>query len=52
MILAGSFRQLLPEAIQQQVREGKFPAQAALNFLAPSPVVPSRPQRGPAPMYR
>jgi len=25
----------LPEAIQQQVREGKIPAQVAMKFLAP-----------------
>ncbi len=29
--------ELVPEAIQQQVREGKIPAQVALKFLVPSP---------------
>jgi len=27
--------EVLPEAIQQQVREGKIPARVALKFLAP-----------------
>jgi hypothetical protein len=34
-VCAGSFRQLPAEAIQKLVREGKFPAQVALKFLAP-----------------